>query len=342
MIKTAVVILNWNGVKLLEQFLPSVIQYTLSDDVEIIVADNCSTDNSIDFLKETYPQIRRIVLPENYGYADGYNQSLKQIEAKYFVLLNSDVEVGEGWLQPIVDFLDVNEDVVAAQPKLLAQRNKSYFEYAGAAGGFLDKYGYPFCRGRIFGEVEQDKGQYDTVTDVLWATGACMVIRTQNFFDAGGFDATFFAHMEEIDLCWRLNSRGKRIVCIPSSVVYHVGGATLSEESPRKTFLNFRNNLLMLYKNLPEDSIDRVLNKRIFLDYIAALKYALTGKMPNAKAVHAAHKEFKQIKQSYTLARKENLEKATQSSLKTIYPKSILADFYFRGNKFFSRLRKFC
>lgn len=341
MSKTAVVILNWNGQKLLEQFLPSIIQYTTSEDVEIVVVDNCSTDNSVDFLNSRYPQISLIVLPENYGYADGYNRALKQIEADYFVLLNSDVEVTKDWLTPLVNYLDAQADVAAAQPKLLAQKNKNYFEYAGAAGGFIDKYGYPFCRGRIFGKVEEDRGQYDTVADILWATGACLIIRSTSFFEVGGLDASFFAHMEEIDLCWRLNARGQRVVCLPSSVVYHVGGATLSEESPRKTFLNFRNNLLMLYKNLPEDIMRSILNKRIWLDYIAAFKYLLTGKVANAKAVHEAHKEFKSIKSLYQKARTENLSKATQYNLKTIYPKSILMDYYVKGNKLFSDLHGF-
>lgn len=339
--RVAVVILNWNGCKLLEQFLPSVVNYTSFGEVEIVVADNCSTDDSVEFLRATYPQVKCICLSENYGYAEGYNVALKQIEAEYFVLLNSDVEVTADWLMPIVDFLDKNQDVVAAQPKLLAQRNKAYFEYAGAAGGYIDKYGYPFCRGRIFSKIEADKGQYDDVVDILWVSGACMFIRSKDFFEAGGFDGSFFAHMEEIDLCWRLNSRGKRLVCYPHSVVYHVGGATLAEASPHKTFLNFRNNLLMLYKNLPEISLNRIMRIRVVLDYLAALEFTLTGKLSSAKAVFKAHKEFDRIKSNYWASRTENLSKATCLNVKTIYSKSILIDFYLKRRKIFSKLLKF-
>lgn len=339
--KTAVVILNWNGRALLKRFLPSVIEYTTSQDVEIVVADNGSTDDSISFLKASYPQITCVVLPENYGFADGYNRALKQVDAEYFVLLNSDVEVTENWLEPMVRYLEANSDVVAMQPKILSQRSKAYFEYAGAAGGYLDKYGYPFCRGRIFAKVEKDEKQYDMPVDVLWATGACLMIRSKDFFDAGGFDASFFAHMEEIDLCWRLNNRGKRIVCLPSSVVFHVGAATLKKESPRKTYLNFRNNLFMLYKNLPQNSLNRIMIIRLILDYIAAIQFALTGKYANAKEVVRAHQDFYENRRMYRAARQENQEKRVQSVPKTIYPKSILAAYYLKRITTFSRLRYF-
>lgn len=336
--KTAVVILNWNGRKLLEQFLPSVVAYTSHKDVQIVVADNCSTDDSIDFLKERYPEISLVLLDKNYGFAEGYNRALKEVVADYFVLLNSDVEVTQDWLFRLVEYLDNNDDVAAMQPKILAQRDKRYFEYAGAAGGFLDKYGYPFCRGRIFGVVEEDKGQYDDACDVLWTSGACMVIRREAYFDCGGLDASFFAHMEEIDLCWRLWARGYRLVCLPISTVYHVGGATLNEESPRKTFLNFRNNLLMLYKNLPDNLLKKVLRVRWFLDYLAAIHLVLQGKMANAKAVIKAYNEFKQIKSFYDDARCENLKKTKRDTIATIYDKSILAGFYFKGKKIFSKI----
>ncbi|MDR0824018.1 MAG: glycosyltransferase family 2 protein [Prevotella sp.] len=338
--KIAIVILNWNGKKLLEEFLPSVVQYSTHPNIEIVVADNGSTDDSIAFLQGAYPLIRRIVLPENYGFAGGYNRSLKEVEADYYVILNSDVEVTEGWLLPIIDFMDKNTDVVAVQPKILAQRNKAYFEYAGASGGFLDKYGYPFCRGRIFQKIEEDRGQYDMPIDILWATGACLIIRSRDFFDAGGFDASFFAHMEEIDLCWRLNNRGKRIVCLPSSVVYHVGAATLKKENPRKTFLNFRNNLIMLYKNLPQEHLKRVMTIRLILDYIAAFQFALTGKYANAKEVIKAHKDFYHNRRIYKVARMENLKKTVQPYPKTIYPKSILAAYYLKGIRLYSKLLK--
>lgn len=336
--KIAIVILNWNGRGLLEKFLPSVIRYSTHSDIEIVVADNGSTDDSLEFIKQAYPQITRIALAENYGFADGYNRALQMVQSDYFVILNSDVEVAENWLVPAIDFLDSNEDVVAVQPKILAQRNKQNFEYAGASGGFLDKYGYPFCRGRIFQRVERDNGQYNTPIDILWATGACLIIRSQEFFDAGGFDSSFFAHMEEIDLCWRLNNRGKRIVCLPSSVVYHVGAATLKKENPRKTFLNFRNNLIMLYKNLPQKDLKRVMTIRLILDYIAAIQFALTGKYSNAKEVVRAHKDFYDNRRMYRAVRKDNLEKTITPYPKAIYQKSILSAYYLRGVRVFSKL----
>lgn len=340
--KVSVVILNWNGRKLLEEFLPSVIRYTTHPDIEIVVADNGSTDDSLIFLQAKYPEVKRIVLSENYGFADGYNRALREIDTEYFVLLNSDVEVTENWLLPVIEQLDNDQSIAAAQPKILAQKNKSYFEYAGASGGFLDKYGYPFCRGRIFKVLEEDKNQYDLPMDVLWATGACLIIRSKDFSDAGGFDASFFAHMEEIDLCWRLNCRGRRVVCLPFSTVYHVGAATLKKESPRKTFLNFRNNLLMLYKNLPQESLRRVMITRLILDYIAALQFTITGKYTNAKEVIRAHKDFYTNRKAYRAARQENLKKSTGAPIRTIYPKSILAAYHLKRIRLFSKLRGFC
>ncbi len=337
--KTAVVILNWNGRKLLEEFLPSVIRYSSFPDIEIVVADNGSTDDSIAYLTAAYPQVIRVVLPKNYGFAEGYNRALKEVDAEYFVLLNSDVEVTEGWLLPITDHLDKNPDTVAIQPKIRAQRNKEYFEYAGASGGFIDKYGYPFCRGRIFSNVEKDHGQYDEPMNILWATGACLAIRSKEFFDAGGFDSSFFAHMEEIDLCWRLNCRGKRIVCLPSSTVFHVGAATLKKESPRKTYLNFRNNLLMLYKNLPQEHLKRTMSIRLILDYIAAFQFAITGKYANAREVIRAHKDFYNNRHNYRQARQENLQKTVIATPTTIYTKSVLATYYLKGIRLFSKLK---
>lgn len=338
--KAAVVILNWNGRKLLEEFLPSVIQYTTLPHVEIVVADNGSTDDSIAFLTSTHPQIQIIALSENYGFAEGYNKALEEIDAEYFILLNSDVEVTEDWLDPMIDYLDTHVDVTVCQPKILAQRSKSHFEYAGAAGGFLDRYGYPFCRGRIFMKIEEDHNQYDSPVDILWASGACMVIRSQAFLEAGGFDGSFFAHMEEIDLCWRLSTRGHRIVCLPSSTVYHVGAATLKKESPRKTFLNFRNNLIMLYKNLPQHRLKKTMTIRLILDYIAAFQFAITGKYSNAKQVIKAHKEFYDNRKQYRSARQENLQKMTTPHPSTIYYKSILAAYYLKQIKTFSKLGK--
>lgn len=336
--KIAVVILNWNGRSLLEEFLPSLIKFTTHPGVELIVADNGSTDDSLAFLMNTYPQIKLITLSQNYGFADGYNKALENVKSEYLVLLNSDVEVTDNWMMPMIDYLDTNNDVAAVQPKILSQRNKEYFEYAGASGGFIDRFGYPFCRGRIFNTVEKDVSQYDNPTDVLWATGACLVIRSKDFADTGGFDASFFAHMEEIDLCWRLNCRGRRIVCLPFSTVYHVGAATLKKESPRKTYLNFRNNLLMLYKNLPQQRLKRVMITRLILDYVAAFQFTITGKYANAKEVIRAHKDFYNNRRSYRQARQENLSKAIVSSPKTIYPKSILAAYYIRFVRIYSKL----
>lgn len=236
----------------MEEFLPSVITYSPAEEAEVVVADNGSTDNSIALLQEKFPSVRIIQLDKNYGFAEGYNQALKQLDNEYTVLLNSDVEVTPDWLDAPLAALEADATIAAAQPKIRAQRNKEYFEYAGAAGGYMDIYGYPYCRGRMLHVVEKDEAQYDTPADILWATGACLFIRTAVYKEIGGLDAGFFAHQEEIDMCWRLRSRGYRLVCTPQSVVYHVGGATLQVESPRKTFLNFRNNLLMLYKNLPE------------------------------------------------------------------------------------------
>lgn len=339
--KVAVVILNWNGKELLEQFIPSVINYTDTDVADIIVADNCSSDNSISFLKEYYPDIKLIELSENYGFAEGYNRALAQVSAEYFVLLNSDVEVIENWLTPIINFLDNNMSVAAAQPKIRAYRNKDFFEYAGAAGGFIDKYGYPFCRGRIFSTLEKDSGQYDKAIDVFWATGACLIIRAKDYMDVGGLDASFFAHMEEIDLCWRLNARGRRVVCLPESVVYHVGGATLESESPRKTFLNFRNNLLMLYKNLPDSEFRKIYRIRKILDKIACLQFYLTGKSKNAKSILEAYRNFEENRHQYNLVRADNLNKVKDMKVATVYPYSIIKSYYLKGNKIYSSLKNF-
>ena len=248
--KISHVILNWNGSEMLRTFLPSVVEFSQQDEVEICVADNGSTDDSVEVVRREFPQVRLIELASNYGFADGYNRALQQVDAEYVVLLNSDVEVTPHWLVPLMKYMDHHPEVAACQPKIRSYRQRGMFEYAGAAGGYIDRYGYPFCRGRILDKVEKDGGQYDSVESVFWATGAALFIRLKDYREAGGLDGRFFAHMEEIDLCWRLRARGRGIVCIPQSEVYHVGGATLAKENPRKTFLNFRNNLLMLYKNL--------------------------------------------------------------------------------------------
>ena len=336
--KVSVIILNWNGQALLEEFLPSVIANSPSDIAEVVVADNGSTDGSVAMLKEKFSSVKLILLEKNYGFAEGYNKAIIQTEATYTVLLNSDVEVTANWLDSPLAILDSDKSIAAVQPKIRAQRNKEYFEYAGAAGGFFDIYGYPYCRGRVMSVVEKDNGQYDTQADILWATGACLFIRTDVYKKEGGLDARFFAHQEEIDMCWRLRSRGYRILCTPESVVYHVGGATLNVESPRKTFLNFRNNLLMLYKNLPEKDLRRVFSLRLWLDFIAATKFFITGHPKNALAVFRARREFKQLKADYAEIRKENMQKTVCLQIPEIRRKSLLASFYFKGSRTFSKL----
>lgn len=336
--KVSVIILNWNGKALMEEFLPSVVANTPSDIAEVIVADNGSTDDSIAMLNVKFPSVRIITLDQNYGFAEGYNKAISLTDATYTVLLNSDVEVSPGWLEAPLAVLDKESSVAAIQPKIRAQRNKDYFEYAGAAGGFMDIYGYPYCRGRILSVVEKDCGQYDTQTDILWATGACLFIRTDVYKKEGGLDARFFAHQEEIDMCWRLRSRGYRIVCTPKSVVYHVGGATLNTESPHKTFLNFRNNLLMLYKNLPEQDLRRTFRARFWFDFIAASKFFLTGHPKNASAIYRARREFKQLKKEYAVIRKENIRKTTCVHIPEIRRKSLLASFFLKGIRLFSDL----
>ena len=336
--KVAIIILNWNGKKLLEQFLPALLAYTSLDVADIFVADNHSDDDSIDFLEETYPEIQLIKFNKNNGFAEGYNLAISQIKHPYVVLLNSDVEVTHNWLEPALEYLEKNNEVVALQPKILSYRNKSSFEYSGACGGYIDIYGYPFCRGRIFNVVEKDKHQYDNCTDILWASGACLFIRTEVYKNAGGLDASFFAHQEEIDLCWRLNSRGNRIVCLPSSVVYHVGGATLDMSNPQKTFLNFRNNLLMIYKNIPEEHLRKVLNIRFFLDILAALMFLLKGEFRNTKAVFYARKDFRKKKVQYEIVRKDNLSKSLPGLPAQIYRKSLIFAFYCFNKKTFNKL----
>ena len=336
--KVSVVILNWNGVGMLQKFLPKVIEYSVNQGVEICVADNASTDESVSYLQANFPNVRLILLDKNYGFAEGYNRALQQVEAEYVVLLNSDVEVTPHWLEPLVEYMDAHPEVAACQPKIRSERNKEYFEYAGAAGGYIDKYGYPFCRGRIFEVVEKDEGQYDTIQPIFWATGAALFIRLKDYQEAGGLDGRFFAHMEEIDLCWRLRSRGRGIVCIPQSVVYHVGAATLKKENPRKTFLNFRNNLLMLYKNLPEKDLKRVMLVRGILDGVAAVFFLLKGEKEAAKAVLQARKEFKCIRADFDSSRGENLAKAVTDAIPEKVAYSILWKFHACGKKSFSKL----
>lgn len=335
--KVAVVILNWNGEELMKKFLPSVVAHTPQEWAEVIVADNGSTDGSINLLRESFPTVKIIRFEQNHGFASGYNLAIDQLEHPYTVLLNSDIEVTPGWLDAPVSLLEQEPVVAAVQPKILSYRNKSLFEYAGACGGYIDKYGYPFCRGRIFGVIEEDKGQYNSTADILWGSGACLFVRTGLYKEISGLDDYFFAHQEEIDLCWRLRNKGYRIVCTPQSTVYHVGGATLAAEHPHKTFLNFRNNLLMLHKNLPAHVKTKVFRTRFWLDYLAALQFLLKGKAKNAKAIYRARKEFhKAIKTNP--AYHQQTQSTIPNNIPEIYPASLLWSFYVKGKKRFSEL----
>ena len=331
--KTAVVILNWNGRKFLEDFLPSVCRDSVSDDSEVVVADNGSTDDSLAFLSSNYPQVKQLPFDKNYGFAEGYNKALAMVDADYVLLLNSDVETTPGYLQAMTDYLDAHPDVAGCQPKVRSFHNRQFFEHAGASGGFIDKWAYPFCRGRIFGEVEQDNGQYDTVTDVFWATGAALMVRREVFLNNGGLDPAFFAHQEEIDLCWRLRARGFRLACVPQSVVYHVGGGTLAVNNPRKTFLNFRNNLLMVYKNEPH--LLKVMLVRFFMDYLAAFVFLAKLDCPNFQAVVKARWQFWQMRPSMRDARRQNLRLAKSGTVPEVYPHSLVWQSYVHGMKKF-------
>jgi GT2 family glycosyltransferase len=328
--KTAVVILNWNGAKLLQQFLPSVIQF--SGNATIYVADNASTDTSIDVLKNEFPSIKIIENAGNYGFAKGYNEALKCVEEPYYALVNSDIEVTENWLQPIETIFDNELNTSIIQPKLLDFKKKTHFEYAGAAGGFIDKFGFPFCKGRIFNTLEEDLGQYDTETEIFWATGACFFIRKEVFRTLQGFDSDFFAHQEEIDLCWRANNVGHTIKYCPTSVVYHVGGATLNEANPMKTFLNFRNSLLMLTKNLPKEKLVPIIFIRMCLDGLAGVQFLFQGKVTHTFAILKAHFYF------YHLIGR-NLKKRNNSQ-KTdyYYTKSIVWNYFVQKKKTFKRI----
>ena len=346
MLKVAVVILNWNGREMMRKYLPSVLKCSCGNreqtgDYRVIVADNASTDGSLEMLKEEFPDVETIVLDKNYGFAEGYNRALRQVDAEYCLLLNSDVEIRqEGWLSPMVEYMDRHPLCAACQPKLMALRQPDEFEYAGAAGGFLDKYGYPFCRGRVFGVVEKDSGQYDDCRSLLWATGAALMVRTVDFWEAGGLDGRFFAHMEEIDLCWRLRTMGRDIVCIAESTAYHLGGATLNQGNPRKTFLNFRNNLLMLYKNLPEEELASVMRVRWWLDMLAAMQFLAKFDLGNFKAVLKANKEFSRIRPEFEADRKRNLERRKiVGRVPERCDFSILWQFYVKGKKTFGELK---
>ena len=330
--KIALLILNWNGVKLLETYLPTVVKHNSSES-EIIVVDNASDDNSILFLQNTYPYLKRIEFKENYGFAKGYNKAINLITHKYVVLLNSDVRVTKNWLQAPLEFLNSNTDYAACQPKILDDKMPLKFEYAGASGGYIDILGYPFCRGRIFKSLEDDYGQYDQIKDIFWASGAALFIRREIYLKLGGLDESFFAHQEEIDLCWRILNEGHKIACIPQSIVYHLGGASLDKSRPKKTFLNFRNNLIMLLKNLPLYALP-IIFTRLILDGLAGIKFITEGKFIHSFAIFKAHISF-YLKIPSTLKKRR---KTTAISSEIKYKGSILTDYYFKGNKRFNDL----
>ena len=327
--KIAVVILNWNGEKLLEQFLPSVMAY--SDEAKIYVADNASTDNSIAVIKEKFPTITIIQNDGNYGFAKGYNLALQQVEEEYYALVNSDIEVTQNWLAPMLNIFDSESSIGIIQPKILDYKNKEYFEYAGAAGGFIDQYGYPYCRGRIFETIEKDNGQYDDDLEIFWASGACFFIRKEVYRKLIGFDDDFFAHQEEIDLCWRAYNLGFKAKYTPASVVYHVGGATLNESNPKKTFLNFRNSLLMLTKNLPENKLVPILFVRILLDGIAGIQFIFKGKFIHCWAIIKAHFAF------YSLINKTLKKRNGTQSENYYHCKSIVFRYFLKNGTVFER-----
>ena len=335
--KVAIVILNWNGARMLEKYLPSVLKY--SPEAAVYVADNASTDDSMMLLESRFPEVRLVRFDRNWGFAEGYNKALGMIEAEYYMLLNSDVEVTENWLGPLLKCLDENEHIAACQPKLRSAHDHSCFEYAGASGGYLDKLGYPFCRGRIFETVEKDMGQYDDMVDVMWATGAALLVRARDYNMVGGLDGRFFAHNEEIDFCWRLNLRGRRIVCVPDSHVYHVGGGTLPKSNPMKTFYNFRNNLTMLYKCLPEEELRGAMILRYFLDYLAAWEMLLLKRnIGDFRAVYRARRAFRKWKHDFDADRRLIQENRVGDDKSVRRPYLLLWQYYAKGHKRFSEL----
>lgn len=331
--KIAIVILNWNGKQLLEKFLPSIVKYSNLPNVDVIVADNASSDNSIEFIEQNYPTIGIIQNKENGGFAKGYNDALKYVEADIYALVNSDIEVTEGWLNSIISTFENEPSTAIIQPKILDYKNKSKFEYAGAGGGFIDKYGYPFCRGRIFTNLETDNKQYDDVSEIFWASGACFFIRSNVFHKLKGFDESYFAHQEEIDLCWRAKNNGKTIKYVGASTVYHVGGATLQEISPKKTFLNFRNSLFSLVKNLPKNKLVTIIFTRLVLDGIAGVKFLFELKPKHTIAIINAHFSFYRNLGSILDKRKNNIPK--ENYYKT---DSIVWSCYVLGKKLFKDL----
>ena len=325
----AVIILNWNGEALLQEFLPKVIATTNEKLADIIVADNGSTDNSVEFIEKEFPNVKLLKFTENYGFAEGYNQAIAQTRYKYTILLNSDAASKEGWIEPIYEYMEAHPQTGACQPKLLSYTTPDEFEYAGASGGFIDKNGYPYCRGRLFSTVEKDNGQYDDICSIFWATGAALAVRSDLYLKVGGLDKLFFAHMEEIDLCWRILLAGYDIKVIPQSIVYHLGGGSLPASNPRKTYLNFRNNLLLLHKNLPDSTRSRKLFVRRLYDTIAWAKFVASLDFKNANAILKAHNDFRQMRKQYN-----NHPSIDLLDTRTDTHRNIILDYYLRGKKY--------
>jgi len=339
MIKTAVIILNWNGIAWLQKFLEPVVRYSAGSDTAVYLADNGSTDASTEWVSKNFKDVTIVKFESNLGFAGGYNMAIKQINATYYVLLNSDVEVTECWLNPLVDFMDQNPDVASCQPKIRSYHKKDYFEYAGAAGGYIDKFGYTFCRGRIFYKVEKDTGQYDEAADVFWSSGACMMVRLSAWIKCGGLDEDFFAHMEEIDLCWRFRLAGYRVSYVPESTVYHIGGGALPYNSLQKIYLNFRNNLFLLYKNLPDNKLHWILFIRKLLDGLAGIMFIFWGRPEFVKAIWKAHIDYyrslKTLKEKRKLVRNLTEDKSRDQFVN----RSVVFRFYIMGEKTYSSLK---
>jgi len=331
--KVAVVILNYNGRNFIEKFLPIVIEYS-SDVAEVIIADNASTDDSVAFIKSNFPDIRLIINNSNGGFSTGYNLALRQVDAEYYCLLNSDIEVTPHWIEPVIELMDNDATIAACQPKILSYNNKKKFEYAGAGGGFIDKYGYPFCRGRIFQHLEDDRGQYDDIREVFWATGACMFVRADVYHRFGGLDDSFFAHMEEIDFCWRIKNTGYKVMYCPQSKVYHIGGGTLPKSSAKKTYLNFRNNLSLLMKNLPSETVLGTILYRIILDWVAGIKFLVDGSFADLWAVTRAHLSFYR----HLPALRKKRKKLSHRHVSQIYQKNIVFKHFLEHKKNYTEL----
>lgn len=334
----AIVILNWNGEKLLLRFLPSVISNSRQKDVKIIVADNGSSDTSLQLLRNNFPEVEILDLKNNFGFAQGYNEALRQISADYFILLNSDVEVTPGWIDPLISLMEDDTSIAAVQPKIKSWQKKDEFEYAGAAGGFIDKLGFPFCRGRILNINEKDEGQYDRITPIFWASGACMAIKAERFRQTGGFDPDFWAHMEEIDLCWRLKNMGYKIMYTPLCTVYHLGGGSLPYNSLHKLYLNFRNSLFLLYKNLPSQKMFKVMTLRMCLDAAAAMKFLAEGNFGGFRSVWKAHMSFYRALPALKKKRRLLKSLSTPKWHEEILCKSIIWKFYIQGKRKFGEI----